>query len=572
MALISLDKVRERVERDLMQACWAWPAAILGFGYGFGTPGVTLAAISVVATSVGYLLRRLRPEHGMVWASQSILVQCMLLTVTAAGTPWQIEAHFSFFVALAAISGFVHNRTMVLAVATIILHHATLMLVAPTLVFPTPDLGTNLVRLVCHGGAVILAGAILIRLASARLTMQRIGMEQHAELEETLAAASKARQAAEDALASAEAERQAARAAEANAATAAAEAKETAARAREAEAEALRLHERETEAERAAKATQEGVLKAVGDALDALASGRLDHRIEHKMPPGYGRLAQDFNVAAAALNALMVEVRAHTDRVSERADERTKAAGRDDDLDRTMANRARDAAEALTDLSAGLAETTGALLAATDDADATRRDAEAGIEVMRRATDAMGKIEEGSEEVRRVNTVIEDIAFQTNLLALNAGVEAARAGEAGRGFAVVASEVRALAKRSSDAAAEIGALLGRSEQHVRSGVAVVDETSRTLDALTGRVDTLAAALRDVAARTEAQAGGVEALSGDMGRIDAAASDRLKRTREGLDAIAAIRDESASLNQTLSAFVVDAAEAEGQLEDLLPRAS
>src|SRR3546814_4602259 len=82
--------------------------------------------------------------------------------------------------------------------------------------------------------------------------------------------------------------------------------------------------------------------------------------------------------------------------------------------------------------------------------------------IVRKAVDAMGNIEQATQEIGKIIGVIDGITFQTNLLALNAGVEAARAGDAGKGFAVVASEVRSLAQPSADAAHDINELITSS--------------------------------------------------------------------------------------------------------------
>lgn len=123
---------------------------------------------------------------------------------------------------------------------------------------------------------------------------------------------------------------------------------------------------------------------------------------------------------------------------------------------------------------------------------------------MPQAVETMSHIEEGSQRMREIVGMIEDIAFQTNMLALNAAVEAARAGEAGTGFAVVAGEVRQLAGRCAHAVAEISELIERSTQQVGDGVRHMSDIMRTLHDLSEGVRSVAQGVEIMSANASQQ--------------------------------------------------------------------
>jgi methyl-accepting chemotaxis protein len=116
-----------------------------------------------------------------------------------------------------------------------------------------------------------------------------------------------------------------------------------------------------------------------------------------------------------------------------------------------------------------------------------------------------------AQKIHTITNSIRDISEQTNLLALNAAIEAARAGEQGRGFAVVADEVRALAGRSSQAVAEISALVAGIGPSVAGTVEAIGK------ALARATDNIGQ-LQDAAHRTSATSQSIQSASDAMREV------------------------------------------------------
>ena len=186
-----------------------------------------------------------------------------------------------------------------------------------------------------------------------------------------------------------------------------------------------------------------------------------------------------------------------------------------------------------------------------------REDAESSGEVVQNAVTAMSGIEDSSNQISQIISVIDDIAFQTNLLALNAGVEAARAGEAGRGFAVVASEVRGLAQRSSGAAMEIKTLIGSSSKQVEQGVDLVGRAGEALQSIASRVNQISQLMSGIADGAAEQSTGLDEINTGMSQLDQVTQQNAAMVEQSTAAGHLLNSDASKLSEIVAYFKVDA---------------
>ncbi|MXR70650.1 HAMP domain-containing protein [Shewanella sp. JBTF-M18] len=181
----------------------------------------------------------------------------------------------------------------------------------------------------------------------------------------------------------------------------------------------------------------------------------------------------------------------------------------------------------------------------------------------------INSLNEQSQKINSVLSVIGGIAEQTNLLALNAAIEAARAGEQGRGFAVVADEVRSLASRTQASTLEINEMLSELHNLVSLAVGSMESSqqschrsvtsSRTISDSLGAVTSAVTSINDmstqIATAATEQSSVTEEINRNVFAIQEIVNELLQASNSASDTSQGLANEGHNLDTLVGQFKV-----------------
>ena len=298
-------------------------------------------------------------------------------------------------------------------------------------------------------------------------------------------------------------------------------------------------------------------IEALKKAAAQMTSGDLTVSFDCDFNDEVGQMSKSMLGLQAALSEIVGSVRSNAESVACASSQ--IAQGNQDLSQRTeqQASALEQTSATMEQLSSTVKTNAESSVNANQLAKIASKKAEEGGQIVGQMIATMGIIEGGSRKIGDILGVIDGISFQTNILALNAAVEAARAGEQGRGFAVVASEVRALARRSAEAAKEIKGLIGDSISQVAQGTELVGHAGHAISQIVHSTKQVSDIVAEITVATSEQSLGISQVGEAIGNIDQATQQNAALVEESAAAAESLRSQSDSLVHSVSMFKINA---------------
>ncbi|MCA9627589.1 MAG: hypothetical protein KC766_07990, partial [Myxococcales bacterium] len=301
-------------------------------------------------------------------------------------------------------------------------------------------------------------------------------------------------------------------------------------------------------------------MNALQRSLGAMADGDLTSYVHEAYRGDHAALKEALNNSLDGLNNLLSQVSDSSNMISRSSTEVAASA-------QGLSQGASEQAATVEEISSQITQITEQTRQNAENATqanalarAARDGAQEGDKQMTQMVEAMGGIEEASNNISKIIKVIDEIAFQTNLLALNAAVEAARAGVHGRGFAVVAEEVRNLAARSASAAKETTELIEGSIKKVSSGTVIANQTATALASIVRDVGKVSDLVAEIAAASNEQADAITQANVGLDQINAVTQRNSATAEESAAASQEMLGQVEKMQQMLGEFTLAKANA------------
>ncbi len=288
----------------------------------------------------------------------------------------------------------------------------------------------------------------------------------------------------------------------------------------------------------------------------AEGEGDLTKRVDVDSNDEIGELGSWFNKFADNIHDLVVQVLVASENLAQAVQQISSG-------NENLSQRTSEQASSLEEIAATIEESNATTKQNADnafDADKLAKDssslAEDGGLVVKEAVSSINDINESSNKIGDITSMIDEIAFQTNLLSLNAAVEAARAGEQGRGFAVVAGEVRNLAQRAGSAAKEISDLISDSVDKIGRGNELVNKSGESLNEIIGSIKKVGQIVGEISAASEEQRRGIEQINTAVTDLDTMTQQNAALVEETASASEEMTNQAQELLGMMTRFTVN----------------